>query len=320
MANTLTPAQYRGPWWQSSLPIVSYSVLGTTLAVGSALGGALGVGVLALCVFVPTITTAVSAYMLGGKGVAESMGGEPAPTSIVNAARKAAIAVGVEPPAHVYLLDKQEPNAFAAGLRSSDFTVAVTSRLVQLLDERELLAVLAHEMGHVAARDVARNMHVSIAAVGLGGVYEAGRWLSSAGKARHKHDDSNSKSSLGLMLMAAGVCTQSIAHLLQLGASRGAELRADRIAAEAYGADAMVSALHKIHKYSHKASDLRSSASGRKLAFAMISDGSSHQTSSSEPQPQGLLHRIASMLRTHPPVKQRMRALNDLAASGAVRR
>lgn len=278
----------------------------------------MGVGVLALCVLAPTITTAVSAYMLGGKGVAESMGGEPAPTSIVSAARKAANAVGVEAPAHVYLLDKREPNAFAAGLRSSDFTVAVTSGLVRLLDERELLAVLAHEMGHVAARDVARNMHVSIAAVGLGGVYEAGRWLSSGNK-RRKNDDSDSKGSLGLMLMAAGVCTQSIAHLLQLGASRGAELRADRIAAEAFGADAMVSALHKIHKHAH-AADLRSSASGRKLAFAMISDGSSHQTSSSEPQAPGLLHRLASLLRTHPPVESRVRALNDLAASGEVRR
>ena len=49
-----------------------------------------------------------------------------------------------------------------------DATVAVTDGLTSILTDDELRAVLAHEMGHVRHDDVQRNMHVAIAAIGLG--------------------------------------------------------------------------------------------------------------------------------------------------------
>jgi heat shock protein HtpX len=55
---------------------------------------------------------------------------------------------GVPPPA-VYLIDDPSPNAFAAGRNPGHATVAATAGLLDLLDQRELRGVLAHEFAHI---------------------------------------------------------------------------------------------------------------------------------------------------------------------------
>ena len=100
-------------------------------------------------------------------------------------------------------------------------------------------------------RDVQRNMHVAIAAVGLGGVYEAGRMLLDAGrrkKGSKKGSEKGDGAGLAMALMTAGLGTQAMAHLLRLFASRSAELRADEAAAKAFGAQTLINALQKIHR------------------------------------------------------------------------
>merc|ERR1712224_184095 len=56
----------------------------------------------------------------------------------------------------IYVIPSDEPNAFAAGTKAS--VVAVTTGLLDLLTPRELRAVLAHEIGHVRNRDMARSL------------------------------------------------------------------------------------------------------------------------------------------------------------------
>jgi Zn-dependent protease with chaperone function len=94
-------------------------------------------------------------------------------------------------------------------------------------------------------------MHVAIAAVGLGGVYEAGRMLLDAGrrkKGSKKGSEKGDGAGLAMALMTAGLGTQAMAHLLRLFASRSAELRADEAAAKAFGAQTLINALQKIHR------------------------------------------------------------------------
>merc|ERR1719337_762584 len=117
-----------------------------------------------------------------------------------------------------------------------------TKGLRQKLSTTEMKAVLAHEMGHLRHRDVSRNMHIAIAAAGLGGVYEAGRFLLDSSRRRGDKSsgdkDEGSSAGIGLALMAGGFAAQAVAHLSQLAASRSSELQADLAAAEAFGADA----------------------------------------------------------------------------------
>lgn len=318
-----------------ALPVLSYASLGTvTLGAAKLIAPSLGtasVAALVGCVGLPMLLAASQVLMMGGAGVAKSMGGRRADDRIRRMADDAAAAVGVPPPAHVYQISAREPNAFAAGMSSRDATVAVTDGLTSILTDDELRAVLAHEMGHVRHDDVQRNMHVAIAAIGLGGIYEAGRLLldTSGRTSRKKSGDSDGDSgrSLGLTLMAVGGGAQAVAHLLRLGASRCSELEADRAAAVAFGTETMIGALNKINRAARSHSgELRSKGVlGRAMGFAMISDGpSTPRQSAAPPKKAGGLGRwlgragqwLLGMTRTHPKIEDRVSALEALAAAG----
>merc|ERR1712159_250837 len=210
--------------------------------------------------------------------------------------------------------------------------------LERMLTANELKAVLAHEMGHLRHRDVPKNMQIAVATAGIGGVYEAGRMMldisGRKGSSKRSKDDKEGDplAGVGFGLMVAGLSTQAVAHLLRLGASRSAELKADRAAAEAFGADNLISALHKINRGAAKHSDLRSSPEGKRLAFAMISDGpsqSDHSVSKEasqeaqdkrKGQKKTVLERMGNALRTHPPTDERVEALEMAVERGLVPR
>ena len=320
------------------LPAAAYAGLaGTTFGAFKLLAGAaapsaavLPLGLLGFSIGVPVALTTGMLAATGGPGVAQRMGGFPADNALVDLARSAAEAVDVKPPQHVFEIPATEPNAFAAsGIRGSSTTVAVTTGLRKLLTQDELAAVLAHEMGHLRHRDVARNMHVAIASAGLGGIYEAGRMLIDSSRrsrksGKDKKNEKDSSAGVGLSLMGLGLVSQGVAHLVQMGASRGAELRADRTAAEAVGADSLIRALRKIDESAaRQPADLRQSSTGKKMAFAMISDGPSASVAASKTSHNGwrrALGRIGQALRTHPTLDTRIAALEEAVASGEVPR
>merc|ERR1719473_1527142 len=128
-----------------------------------------------------------------------------------------------------------------------------------------------------------RNVHIAVATAGLSGIYQIGRHLmdkemeareeeTRQGKDK-KDKDESSVVPVALGLMAGGLMLEGSAHLLRLTASRHSEIRADRAAAEAYGAQIVIDALRKIDRAAAwRPADLRTGA-GKAYAFAMISDG-----------------------------------------------
>jgi len=322
-----------------ALPTAGYASLGgvvygasRVLAAPSALGIWGAAGLLAYTVGAPVLLTLGQVAYFGGPGVAKAMGGvESTDPKLQRLAREAAEAVGVKAP-FVYEVPSREPNAFAtSGLTSKDTTVAVTTGIREVLTENELKAVLAHEMGHLKYSDVVRNMHIAAAGAGLGGLYETGRILlrsSDGGKSSSsKDDDKDSGASLGVSLMAAGIATEAAAHLLRLSASRGAEFRADRAAAEAFGSDTIISALKKIHRAAQvRPADLRNAkasgfapVSGSAFSHAMISDGAA--ANAQEDETNGFwkaLDKIGNALRTHPTLEKRVAALEMATEKGLV--
>merc|ERR1719152_620955 len=104
-----------------------------------------------------------------------------------------------------------------------------------------------------------------------------------------------------------GICDERL--------SRQAELRADAAAAEAFGADALIQALTKIHERGAGVSDLRRSTDDRKYAFAMISDGEAPHIARVAPTAhRSWWQRATGMLRTHPGLAERVQSLEALVA------
>lgn len=325
-----------------ALPIVSYTslgavmagavkLLGVTTSTGALLGWTVGLPVGFLII----------SCARGGEHIAKSMGGRPADSTLTAYAREAAEAVGIPPPKAVYEIPASEPNAFAASnLLAGSPTVAVTSGLRSALSASELKAVLAHEMGHLQSHDVVRNMHVAVATAGLGGIYEAGRFLlrveseKSRGSRESESKDKNEggRAALGLALMGVGLSTQAAAYLMRLAASRSAELAADAAAARAFGSDVMISALKKIDSVAaRRPADLTgkgASTEAQAFAFAMISDGpakgdgamtaGTHRTWEKKKGAAGVLAKAGKVLRTHPPLDERVAALEKATAEGKV--
>jgi len=313
-----------------ALPMLSYTTLaGATAGTIKLLGFAWqGIALTGFSVGLPVAMILSQLAMTGGKGVAESMGGKQTEDQhLKKLAHHAASAVGVAQPT-VFEIQSKEPNAFAAsGLHGRDASVTVTTGLREILTDAELSAVLAHEMGHLRHRDVVRNMHVAAAAAGLGGIYEVGRSILESDRCSKKtkkksKDGEGSGAAVGLGLMAAGLATQATAHIVRLMASRSAELKADRAAAEAYGTQAMISALRKIDQQaSRRPADLRHGKNAKAFTHAMISDGPTPVAAASSGGGGGVMRalgRLGEALRTHPTLDKRVAALQQAEANGEV--
>ena len=119
-----------------------------TAVVGAEVGLLLAFGIVAGLIFVPNLPQdfLLSAYQ------AERITGRDAPGLVAGIAELARRADLPRAP-KLYRVSSPLPNAFAMG-SPEDSTICVTDGLLQLLDGRELVGVLAHEVGHIANRDL----------------------------------------------------------------------------------------------------------------------------------------------------------------------
>jgi len=252
-------------------------------------------------------------FLGGGQHVATMMGGQPADATLTRLCASVADRAGLPPPAHVYEIPTPELNAFAAGFGSGGATVAVTSGIRRALTDRELEAVIAHEIGHIRHSDMRTNMHVAVAIAGLGGLYEMGNMLLRSERDGDDKDEEGSMAGLGLALMVGGAAARVVAQLLQLSMSRGAEYEADLVAAELCGADSMISALKKIERSAVRVPRDRLAARGDAFAHAYISNGPSDTSSKMYGKEKEGLHatwaQFERFFSTHPTTNDRIEAL-----------
>jgi heat shock protein HtpX len=146
----------------------------------------------------------------------------------------------------VAIYDAPEPNAFATGARRDSALVAVSSGLLRAMDRREVEAVLAHEVSHVANGDMVTmallqgvtNTFVIFFSRVVGSVVDA--YLSG--------DNDRRGHGMGYWLttIAAEVVFGLLASLIVMAYSRRREFRADAGAAQLVGASSMISALQRL--------------------------------------------------------------------------
>ncbi len=206
-------------------------------------------------------------------------------------------AVADMPKPTVAIADTDVPNAFATGRTPSRAVVCATTGLMRRLDERELEGVLAHELSHVAHRDVTVMTVASVVGV-LAGFLT--RIVIFSGMGRGRRDNNGAPAVLVVLLVSAVVYALSFVLIRTL--SRYRELSADRAAAFLTSRpSALASALVKISGDMSRipSRDLREAEPYNAFFFApAIAPGFT----------------LSSLFATHPPLQRRLDQLGDISA------
>ncbi|NBW00806.1 MAG: zinc metalloprotease HtpX [Betaproteobacteria bacterium] len=209
--------------------------------IGASLGGQSGM-LLALGF---ALLMNVGAYWFSDKLVlrmynAQQVDGSTAP-ELYNMVSELAEKAGLPMP-RVYIIDDQAPNAFATGRNPENAAVAATTGIMRLLSAREMRGVMAHELAHVAHRDILIS---TISATMAGAISALANFAMLFGGRDSEGRPSNPIASIAVMLLAP-----LAASLIQMAISRAREFEADRGGAEISGDPlALASALEKIDHY-----------------------------------------------------------------------
>jgi heat shock protein HtpX len=147
----------------------------------------------------------------------------------------------------VYVINETQPNAFATGRNPENAAVAATVGIMQILSERELRGVMAHELAHVKNRD---TLISTISATVAGAIASIAQFGMLFGGGRDDNGERNVNPILGILVM---LLAPLAASLIQMAISRSREFEADRGGAEiSRDPKALASALEKIHNYAHR--------------------------------------------------------------------
>jgi heat shock protein HtpX len=199
------------------------------------------------------------------------------------------------PKPRIAIADTQIPNAFATGRSRRASTVCVTTGLLGLLERHELEGVLAHELAHVQHRDVlimtVASFFASIAALVL-------QFAPFLGGGR----DREGGQPAFIVVMLVSVAVYLLSFVLMLALSRHREFVADRGAAVLTGRpSALSSALMKLSRAMTGVPDRDLRAAAEMNAFFIV--------------PATVKGSLRTLLSTHPPIEQRIAALERIEAA-----
>jgi heat shock protein HtpX len=202
------------------------------------------------------------------------------------------------------------PNAFATGRSSKVAVICVTQGLMQRLDAKELEGVLAHEMSHVAHKDVAVMTIASFLGIMAALLVRMGFYAELFGGGRGRGGGRGGNNGGGytalimLAVMAVGIVTYAVSFLLIRLLSRYRELSADRSGALLTGQpSALASALVKVTGDMSRipTRDLRQAEPLNAFYFAPALSGKRGQTS------------LSNLFSTHPSLEKRLAQLDKIS-------
>ena len=245
----------------------------------------------------------------GGRAIAKMVGAReilPQPThprerQLLNIVEEMSIASGLPLPGVFILDDETGINAFAAGLTTSDAVVAVTRGTLEKLSRDELQGVVAHEFSHILNGDMRLNVRLTAVLFGILVIGLIGRGI--VGSLRHSRPRRGGKEGngvavilvVGLVLLVLGYVGYFFGRLIQAAVSRQREFLADASAVQfTRNPGGITGALKKIGGY----------ASGSRVQSTRASELSHFFFA------QGFLSSFGGLWATHPPLDQRIRAVD----------
>jgi heat shock protein HtpX len=212
------------------------------------------------------------------------------------------IASGLPKP-KLYVIDDPAPNAFATGRNPRHAAIAVTSGLLEKMNRVELEGVLAHELSHVKNYDILVS---TLAIVMVGAITLIAdlsfrfHWMS--GHRRRDTDGGGPQAIMAVVGIVLVILGPIAARVMHMAISRRRETLADFSAVEMTRyPPGLISALHKL------ADDTTIVRSGsRATAHLWIEDPMAQRES------EGNLSRLNRLFNTHPPIEERIAALEEL--------
>jgi heat shock protein HtpX len=223
--------------------------------------------------------------MYGAKEVTEAEAPE-----LYKIVRRLAQRAGLPMP-KVYIIQSEQPNAFATGRSPKHGVVAVTTGIMRILSREELEGVIGHELAHIKHRDILISTIAATIAGAISYLAQMAMWASIFGRS----DDEDSGHPIVSLLMM--IIAPIIAMIIQLAISRAREYSADEGGAKIAGNPLyLANALRKLH-YASQAIPMEANPGTAHLFIVNPLSGRS----------------LIKLLSTHPPIEERIERLEAMA-------
>jgi heat shock protein HtpX len=196
------------------------------------------------------------------------------------------------PMPRVYIIDQEQPNAFATGRNPGHAAVAVTTGIMRILSKEELQGVIGHELAHVKHRDILISTIAATIAAAISFLAQMAQWAMIFG---HRGDDDEGGSPIAALVMM--IVGPIAAMIIQMAISRSREYVADEGGARIAGNPRYLSgALRKLHQASQKIPMKANPATSHMFIVNPLSGGG-----------------ILKLFSTHPPIEERISRLESMS-------
>lgn len=266
------------------------------IVMGGALGGQQGV----MIALVFAVLMNVGSYWYSDKIVlsmyrAQELSPSDAPL-VHQIVEELAARAGVPKP-RLFLVPQEAPNAFATGRDPEHGCIAVTSGIMRLLPPEQLRGVLAHEMAHIAHRDILIQTVAGVLASAITALANMLQWAMIFGGRSRDEEGGGMNPLAALVMMILGPLAAS---LIQMAISRRREYMADAAGAQ-YCADpmALAGALSGLDSYSRRIPMHANPATENMFIVSPLSGSS-----------------LSRLFSTHPPMEERIANLEHMARTG----
>lgn len=196
------------------------------------------------------------------------------------------------PMPRVYIIEQDQPNAFATGRNPNHAAVAVTTGILRILTSEDLSGVIGHELSHITHRDILISTIAATIAGAISFLAQMAQWAAIFGG--RGNDDEGGNPIAALVMMIVGPIA---ALIIQMAISRSREYLADEGGARLAGNPRFLShALRKLNLASQKIPMDANPATSHMFIVNPLSGG-------------GLL----KLFSTHPPIEERIARLESMS-------
>lgn len=193
----------------------------------------------------------------------------------------------------VYIIEKEQPNAFATGRNPEHGAVAVTTGIMRILSREELEGVIGHELAHIKHRDILVGTVAAAIAGAISYLAQMAQWAAIFGHRGDNEEGGNPIASLVMMIVGP-----IAAMMVQMAISRSREYEADKGGAQIAGNPLYLArALKKLHLASQRIPMEANPAASHMFIVNPLSGGG-----------------IIKLFSTHPPIEQRIARLEAIRA------